>query len=372
MNRIARILFLAKKLSNWVFPLEISVDIPNQNEIGAWGSQRDKDKHRGIDLYAPEGTKVIAVENGIVSDIFNVPPPEDAPSGKETQAIAIDGPSGRATYAEIKANPNIKVGDKITQGQSIGAVTKIHDEESDIPNSMLHFQLSSGGPVDEWIKEKPKNLLNPTDMLQRSKTASDYMGEHSAPTNDGYNEPIHDIKDIYPDLYTRGGSEYVVMSEDREGLSIILKVHNKPNSSVKVYRAVPDLNKETNEKINHMYNAVISLEAKLNHRAVKTTQEAKNLIYDLMDKYPIEKHTYEEQQKKMIEDIRNQIEELELSKKKPIKIEKGNWVTPSKNYAKMHGIGALNGKYKIISKTVKAKDLYTDGNSLSEWGYDPQ
>jgi murein DD-endopeptidase MepM/ murein hydrolase activator NlpD len=141
-KRIARILYVAENINSWIFPLEIKVNIPDKNEIGAWGSQREKDRHRGIDLYAPEGTKVLAVENGVVSDIFKVPPPEDAPSGKETDAIAIDGNSGRATYAEIKVNSNINVGDYITQGQMLGVVTKIHDEESDIPNSMLHFQLS--------------------------------------------------------------------------------------------------------------------------------------------------------------------------------------------------------------------------------------
>jgi hypothetical protein len=72
--------------------------------------------------------------------------------------------------------------------------------------------------------------------------------------------------------------------------------------------------------------------------------------------------------------IKNKTKELENEEDntKKFKIERGNWVTPDKNYAKMHGLGALNGKYKIISKTVRAKDLYTDGNSLSEWGYDPR
>ena len=37
-----------------------------------------------------------------------------------------------------------------------------------------------------------------------------------------------------------------------------------------------------------------------------------------------------------------------------------------------HGKDHLKNKFKIVTKTVKAKDLYTDGNSLSEWGYDPQ
>lgn len=54
------------------------------------------------------------------------------------------------------------------------------------------------------------------------------------------------------------------------------------------------------------------------------------------------------------------------------KIEPGNWVTLNIKYAKEHGQDNLLNKYKIITKTVFARDLFTDGNSIQEWGYDPQ
>ena len=50
----------------------------------------------------------------------------------------------------------------------------------------------------------------------------------------------------------------------------------------------------------------------------------------------------------------------------------GDWVTPIREYAMMHGDGALRGEYQIIEKQVKAKDVYTAGDSWLEWGYDPQ
>lgn len=56
----------------------------------------------------------------------------------------------------------------------------------------------------------------------------------------------------------------------------------------------------------------------------------------------------------------------------PSDINKGDWVTIVKSYADDHGRSVLDGKYKIITKTVKAKDIFTDGNSMQEWGYDPQ
>ena len=200
----------------------------------------------------------------------------------------------------------------------------------------------------------------------------DYMGQHSAPTRASDNEPIYSVENTYPQIHERGGSEYVAMSEDREGLNIILSVRNKPNARVTVYRAIPDLNKEISKKISNIQNAINALNATKEHRAIKKSREAQNLIYSLMDKYPIEKHTYDEQQNLMIEDLRKQTDELEKELKTPLKIEKGNWVTPNKAYAKTHGMKSLNNKYKIIQKTVRAKDLYTNGDSLSEWGYDPQ
>lgn len=54
-----------------------------------------------------------------------------------------------------------------------------------------------------------------------------------------------------------------------------------------------------------------------------------------------------------------------------VKINPDDWVTTSKLYAHEHGKGPLKGNYKIIEMKVKAKDLYTDGNSIHEWGWSP-
>lgn len=50
----------------------------------------------------------------------------------------------------------------------------------------------------------------------------------------------------------------------------------------------------------------------------------------------------------------------------------GDWVTIDRQYAKEHGEGALQGDYKIVKKTVKARDLFTNADSIYEMGYDPQ
>jgi hypothetical protein len=63
-----------------------------------------------------------------------------------------------------------------------------------------------------------------------------------------------------------------------------------------------------------------------------------------------------------------------IPKEAPGKFNRGDWVALTKGYAKDHGEDNLGGKgkYKLISKAVPARDLFTDGNSVHEWGYDPQ
>lgn len=53
-------------------------------------------------------------------------------------------------------------------------------------------------------------------------------------------------------------------------------------------------------------------------------------------------------------------------------INAGDWVTLSKDYAKTHGESVLQGDYKIISQKVKAKELWTNADSIHEFGYQPQ
>ena len=51
-------------------------------------------------------------------------------------------------------------------------------------------------------------------------------------------------------------------------------------------------------------------------------------------------------------------------------INHGDWVSLDKQYAIDHGEGALNGEYKILRDRVPAKTLFTEGNSLYEFGLD--
>lgn len=52
------------------------------------------------------------------------------------------------------------------------------------------------------------------------------------------------------------------------------------------------------------------------------------------------------------------------------KLRNGDWVTPSKKYADIHGTNRLEGKYRIIEDEVPATQLWWDGNDANEFGFD--
>lgn len=54
-----------------------------------------------------------------------------------------------------------------------------------------------------------------------------------------------------------------------------------------------------------------------------------------------------------------------------VQINAGDWVSPSRRYAQLHGEGPLGGDYQIVEQRVRAGDLFTDGD-IHEWGYSPE
>jgi hypothetical protein len=139
----------------------------------------------------------------------------------------------------------------------------------------------------------------------------DYRGQHEAP-GPGYGMPLHDTTDVYPkDFYGPNGFRHYAdfgNDYDRQSYNTAVRLNGKPEEHVWVHRAVPM----------DVYKKAIKTDAPLSHL-----------------------------------------------------IRKGDWVTPSKEYAREHGEGPLGGNYKVVGKRVKAKDVFTNGDSIHEWGYHP-
>lgn len=198
----------------------------------------------------------------------------------------------------------------------------------------------------------------------------DYKGEHTAPDRHS-GDPLYDVtQSVYPeDFYTLDiatAARYYGhgIPEDAESIQIIRQFHNKPNKSVKIYRAVPKFFSDHDKEIPKMESLINYFNTfnffPVNDPIVNKYEEMfsqKNLDYD--DKI---KAIYDQ----ILEDIQKRKRE-----KPDISINPNDWVTINKRYAVEHGKGNLRGNYKILSKTVKAKELFTSGDSFHEWGYDP-
>lgn len=149
------------------------VEIPIHPHVGAFGIRRKYDYHCGVDLYAPEGTPVSAVENGEIVDICPFTGPKAGyPFWLDTDAVYVKGESGIVVYGEIEANPDLKIGDKIDQYSYIGNVKRVIVHDKGRPMSMLHIELHDKDHIHcgHWNRGgvKPEGKLDPTNLLIKS------------------------------------------------------------------------------------------------------------------------------------------------------------------------------------------------------------
>lgn len=202
---------------------------------------------------------------------------------------------------------------------------------------------------------------------RRPLTANRILGDSSKPLSSGYvyrgmheapdrtsGAPINDLTDIYPDdiydsealsLYSSGYENL-----DSTALSIIRSLKDKPEATVRIYRAVPSSNSKKLEKL--------LSQKRYMQRYGKVPPGARTYL-DRSEYY---------------ERISQEIERLSNLPKEKLdrKINPGDWITITRGYAKLHGETNLLDGFEIISARVKAKDIYTNGDSLQEWGYDPE
>jgi murein DD-endopeptidase MepM/ murein hydrolase activator NlpD len=148
------------------------VEIPCGNHVGAFGTERRHDVHKGVDLYCPVGTEVFTVEVGKVVDIRWFTGEKANPEWHfwhNTMAISVEGESGVVVYGEIMVSEDIKVGDILEQGEKIGSVIRVLKKDKGRPTSMLHFALHQHGVLSNgrWDIDKPQptGLIDPTNRL---------------------------------------------------------------------------------------------------------------------------------------------------------------------------------------------------------------
>jgi len=210
-----------------------------------------------------------------------------------------------------------------------------------------------------WKWSRELGRLAQTTAAEPPAPPEDYRGEHQAPTRQdaagGGGSPLHDLSGTYPDdIYGPNGATHYGdgRAYDRDAVAILRAVRGRPRARVKVYRAVP--------KVMGRQEEIADIE-----RRKKEVMRRGKIPRDVTG-FASSSDYYEH--------LCGELDRLTALPDEPaakMKIEPGNWVTISRAYAKEHGESNLGGKYRIISKTVHAGELFTDGDSLHEQGYDP-
>jgi hypothetical protein len=173
--------------------------------------------------------------------------------------------------------------------------------------------INKAAGVADLPRQRPQDLgkLGFGVVKKAEGGAIDYRGEHVAPGPES-GKPMHDTTGVYPaDFYGPRGFEYYANTHqpyDRASYNTVAEAKGNPDKMVWAHRAVPK----------DVYKA-----------AMKTSEPTAHMI-------------------------------------RP-----GDWVTPSREYAKEHGEGLGEG-YHIARKRVPAKHLYTNADSIHEWGYHPE
>lgn len=209
--------------------------------------------------------------------------------------------------------------------------------------------LPQGNKTDYFVfSPKSISAKEPTGLNE-----DDYRGEHTAPTRE--DSPMHDVTNAYgEDIY--GSMEKAVRyfgahrPYDMYSIGLIQRARNKPNMPVKIYRAVP---------------AVLTNQEKINDYEKQKAYILKTgRLPQGVDNWKDKSEYYD-----YISDEIDKLKSLPAEQEAKTKINSGDWVTINPAYAKEHGKSNLNNKYKVLTKTVSAKNLFTDGNDIHEWGY---
>jgi hypothetical protein len=176
-----------RQARRWPLP-GIEKVLPVGGTPGSFWEDRGDRHHGGIDLYAPAGTPVAAIEDGTVISAGLFTSPDQVPYWNRTCQVTIAHASGIfCRYAEI-VDTSVKPGIFVRGGDPIGHVGRVinlpligpeaplylralREEGRD---SMLHLEAyrSAPGPSPfyqggNWFsRERPAHLLDPALILR--------------------------------------------------------------------------------------------------------------------------------------------------------------------------------------------------------------
>lgn len=180
----------------------------------------------------------------------------------------------------------------------------------------------------------------------------DYRMEHRPPDPDG-GAPLFDLTalGVYPaDIYGPMGGMYYGHGADRAEDEAVVRLaaayRGKPSAKVKIYRAIQKIPSRAEEL--HELDTI--------RRAWLRRGKPRNAPFANYD---------------MLLTTIERVAAMPEREGPPPTFRPGDWVTIWKPYAQQHA-KYFEGRGRVITKTVRADELFTDGNSIYEYGYWPR
>lgn len=171
----------------WPVPNSYLKHIPEKGEPGSFWEDRDDRRHCGVDIYAPEGAIVVAIESGVVIDSGVFTDPTLCDYHNRTYYVVIKSKEKiNYKYAEI-LDVSVSIGEFVEVGTTIGKIGSVVNIDMLGPDSpfyirelahkgnpsMLHLELYKA-PIIEvrpyqsgnfFGKDCPASLIDPTYFL---------------------------------------------------------------------------------------------------------------------------------------------------------------------------------------------------------------
>jgi hypothetical protein len=269
---------------------------------------------------------------------------------------------------DVLSNPNLKENESYLNNIAYKAYKNLTGEaqaratqdrlDMDMAQRRENYPLAGGKlsdiPLEDLIYKYASDVPSlSADPLSKYK---DYVGEHSAPLGDS-GAPLHNLtaneNAIYPsDVYSSQANQYYGSGEpeDAQLFAMAQRLKDKPNEKVSIYRAVPKMQSNSEKSA--------QLEKDLANYMKRGRMPSNSDFNNKSDWY------------EWASNERDRLSSLPEETFDPLSINHGDWVALDKKYAKEHGESALGGDYKILSKKVPARQLFTNGDSIREWGWD--
>ena len=330
---------LYKRIAQKYTPKEYTMKVAGRAGYTSFIMQRNNNLKEDTSNVTQQDLKDVSEWLGTSADNVKVELKKEPISKFEKQIKEMHG-----TYDEFPkdARRTNKILNQLKRGEE---VLPIYVEKND-----KHLFVMEGRHrmVAFWLN-KMKEI--PVAYVSKKNISEDYRGEHQSAGKEG--APLHDLthNEVYPKDYYDRWHEYA--GEEKDAALIVNGYRNRPNKPITIYRAVPY--QQTKEDL------------------LADLQKAQALWLKRAKPHPaFESEFHKLGAKKYYEWLGDEEEKVKKSDQKVENISEinpGDWVTIVRNYAKEHGKAHLKNKYRILSKKVKAKEIFTSGDSLAEWGF---